>query len=529
VTAPDPLNGVPPLLLARLLGYAADSMIRHGEHAVVPGVSAFLQREGWPEANARRLADRIAAEVAAMPHNQMLEHFRAHGEIDTAARQAAQITGPEAEITERQRRIRALREAARREDKREDEATAEVTPASKIVKKRARWLWDCGDFCPQIPLGELTIAAGREGAAKTQWTYWAAARVTRGTLPGELHGQPRNVIICAREDDWSKTIVPRLEAAGADLDKVFRVQAVRVASGRTAHLSLPADNDLLEKAVTDLDAALVIFDPLLSVLDGKLNAHKASDVRAALEPLAEIAHRTGAAMTGLAHFAKMEGRDAASLISGSHAFKDVARAVLVFARDSETTGVMSQPKNNLGRLPSLSLEYRVEAVQIEAEDGQAEAPRFVMGGPTARSVEDLLDTGRARAVAEAKDFLRDELSKGERLSKDITDAARQHGIAIRTLDRARKELSITPRKHADGTWWMELPGGYGSDGVHGGYGGYGSLSSSGGYPPSLPSSSSPSRPPRPPNYSPARAREEPPQPDFQRLADLADPAVGEDE
>jgi hypothetical protein len=415
-----------------------------------------------------------------------------------------------------------------REQKRNGEfATmqAEVTPASKITKKITRWLWVAGRDLPQQPLGEITIAAGREGAAKTQWTYWVAAHVTRGTLPGELFGKPRAVIICAREDDWEKTIVPRLEAAGADLGKVFRVKVRNITSGKSFNLSLPADNELLEAQTGRLGAALVIFDPLLSALDARLNSNRASDVRAALEPLADIAHRTGAAMTGIAHFSKMEGRDAASLVSGSHAFKDVARAMVVFARDSETTGVMSQPKNNLGRIPSRSLEYEVVEVDIQASDGWAEVSKFVMGEPTARSVEDLLDTGITRAVSAAKDFLRAELNDGEQPAKDIAAGARAHQISERTLARARKELGIRPKKHEDGTWWLSLPDTQpGSVGSLGSVGSVGSLGSSGAYPPSMPSE------PRLPRMPPfPRAHEEPRRSLLQQAYEAGEPGPWEDE
>jgi hypothetical protein len=403
---------------------------------------------------------------------------------------------------------------------------AETTAASAITKKRTRWMWACGEGLPQVPLAELTIGAGREGVAKTQWTYWIATHITRGTLPGELYGKPRAVIICAREDDWSKTIVPRLEAAGADLDKVFRVMARNVHSGRSVNLVVPSDNELLEKEIRRLEAALVIFDPLLSALDARLNSHRASDVRAALEPLADIAHGTGCSMIGLAHFAKMEGRDAASLISGSHAFKDTARAVIVFARDGEATGVMSQPKNNLGRVVTRSLEYAVDAVQITVSDGVTEVPVFVMGGETARNVEDLLDNGITRAVSAAKDFLRTELNDGEQPSKDIAAGAKAHQISERTLARARKELGITPKKHQDGTWWLALPetqpGSDGSLGDLGSVGNVGSLPSSGAYPPTMPGRP---RLPRTPPFP--RVREGPLSPltpeDWDRMYELGDP------
>jgi hypothetical protein len=52
-----------------------------------------------------------------------------------------------------------------------------------------------------------------------------AGRVTRGELPGAFFGTPRSVIISAAEDAWAETVIPRLLASGADLDRVFRVDA----------------------------------------------------------------------------------------------------------------------------------------------------------------------------------------------------------------------------------------------------------------------------------------------------------------
>jgi hypothetical protein len=101
------------------------------------------------------------------------------------------------------------------------------------------WLWDA-----RLALGILALLAGREGLGKSSFGYWLAARVTRGELPGEHHGRPRAVLISATEDSWEHTVVPRLIAAGADLDQVFRVE-VRVAD-TTLGLSLPRDNGEVE-------------------------------------------------------------------------------------------------------------------------------------------------------------------------------------------------------------------------------------------------------------------------------------------
>ena len=68
-------------------------------------------------------------------------------------------------------------------------------------------------------------------------------------------------------------------------------------------------------------------------------------------------------MLGNAHFNKSAGSDPLSLVMGSAAFGNVARAALGFARDTEAEDgscVISQVKNNLGRLDLPSLRYRID-------------------------------------------------------------------------------------------------------------------------------------------------------------------------
>src|SRR5664280_2838144 len=125
----------------------------------------------------------------------------------------------------------------------EEGATREIrlTPASTIQMKSVHWLWKS-----RIPLGELTLLAGREGIGKSTIAFQIAAWLTRGELDGWFYGSPKNVIIAATEDSWEHTIVPRLTGAGADLDKVFRVDVI-VDESRHGTLTLPRDVDELRK------------------------------------------------------------------------------------------------------------------------------------------------------------------------------------------------------------------------------------------------------------------------------------------
>ena len=207
----------------------------------------------------------------------------------------------------------------------------------------------------------LTLAAGREGTGKSSFAILVAAQITRGILPGAYFGTPRKVFYLAVEDSWTHTIAPRLAAAGADLELVYRFEVVNDDRRRSDACRSPPTTSLLEAEMIAHNVALVIIDPLMSVLSERIDTHRTREVRFALDPLAKLADRTRSVVLGVCHFNKSSGTDAASLLSGSHAFRDVPRSIFGFARDDDdNTRVMTQVKNSLGRddLPSAVLHDR---------------------------------------------------------------------------------------------------------------------------------------------------------------------------
>jgi hypothetical protein len=140
------------------------------------------------------------------------------------------ILGPVIEEAERKAREAALRSGHQEPGPEHDPPEPEqeldhrrvvLTAASKIKPRRVQWLWDA-----RVALGTLALLAGREGLGKSILSYTIAAMITRGDLVGEFFGTPKSVLVAAAEDSWSQTIVPRLIAAGADLDRVFRVEVI---------------------------------------------------------------------------------------------------------------------------------------------------------------------------------------------------------------------------------------------------------------------------------------------------------------
>lgn len=363
----------------------------------------------------------------------------------------------------------------------EPERRVRLTPASTIKPRPTRWLWR-----DRIPAGELVLTPGRGGIGKSTFHAWAIAHVTNGTMPGVHEGHPRAAIIAATEDSWDRTIVPRLIVAGADLDKVYRVDVVTDDDGERS-ISLPRDVDGLAREIVRTGTALLSVDPLLGVISGGLDTHKNRDVRQALQPLTELADKTGCTVLGNAHFNKSSGSDPLSLITGSAAFGEVTRAALGFARDPEADDgscVISQVKNNLGRSDLPSLRYVIETATIDTDEGPAEVGRFVMVGESDRSVSDILrdsvsggedGTERREVDQWLTDYLTD--GGGQALAADVLAAAKSAGFSESTVKKARARIKAKSERTGFGkaafyTWVLmesmdSRPQEPGTHGTHG--------------------------------------------------------------
>ena len=335
-----------------------------------------------------------------------------------------------------------------------------VIPVSQIKVKATEWLWH-----HRIPLGALTLLPGREGTGKSTAGAWLAARVTRGELAGVYDGVPKGVFYAAREDDWERTIAPRIIAAGADISKVYRIDVT--ASGSVIELTLPEHTDLLRDGIRKHDVALLFIDPLMSVISSKIDTHKDRETRLALEPLAAAAMDTDSSVVGLTHFSKSLTTDALNLVMASKAFTAVPRAVIGMARDDdaeeENAVVLSQIKSNLGPLEVPSLKFTFQQVTVETEDGRgAHVGRLVELGESERSVSEILagrgDEADQDSWNEAAWWLYDHVTGagGEAAARDIFATGKADGHSKDSLKRASQKLELAKRKDGfQGRWlWV---------------------------------------------------------------------------
>jgi hypothetical protein len=124
--------------------------------------------------------------------------------------------------------VRALR-AADPKDGPQVVRMADVTP------ERVSWLWP-----GRIPAGKLTVIDGDPGDGKSTLSLDLAARVSTGSpMPDGTRAAPGNVLVLSAEDGVADTIRPRLDAAGADPERVI-VLTEMVEDGRAPPSSCPA-------------------------------------------------------------------------------------------------------------------------------------------------------------------------------------------------------------------------------------------------------------------------------------------------
>lgn len=310
---------------------------------------------------------------------------------------------------------------------------------SDVQPEQVSWLWP-----GRIPYGKLTVLDGAPGVGKSTLALDIAARLSTGQrLPDGTPTTAAGVIIVRPEDGLADTLVPRLLAAGADNSRIRAVETVPDKQGKRLFF-LPAGIPVLEAAIQQEQARLVIIDSLMSVLPPELNSYRDQDMRAALSPLEALAQRTGTAILAIRHLTKATDRPALYSGGGSVGIIGVARSGLLAASHptDEAVFVLAPTKSNLGPKPA-ALRYQI----VPAGD----ASRIEWLGEDTLTADELVarrNPGEKRgAREEAKAWLTLRLDGQCAPATQLQQGARAEGITAITLARAKKELGILSTRH----------------------------------------------------------------------------------
>jgi len=261
-----------------------------------------------------------------------------------------------------------------------------LRPAATVDSEALLPLWGGRFF-----RGKIGFIAGEPGLGKSQIAIFMAAAISAGGAwpPGNGNARRGDVVYISAEDGLADTILPRLQAAGANLKRVFLIESVKETMiGGCRPFNLVADVAKLDAILTSMKRPrLVIIDPVNACLAStqfqRFSANNVTDVRALLGQIEAIAKKHRVAVVCITHLTKARsGSNPLSRIVGSFAFTAAARSVHLVVHDQMDASkrIFLPAKNNLGA-DNNGLAFRIKTVELDdGTESSAVAWEKVGGG-----------------------------------------------------------------------------------------------------------------------------------------------------
>lgn len=271
------------------------------------------------------------------------------------------------------------------------------------------------------------------------------------------------VLYISTEEDPNRVLRQRLEAVGADLQRVhFLRTMIRGTDERS--FSLPRDMDQLRTLIIEKEVGLVVFDPFVGIVDGDVNMNGDAEVRRLLSQLARLAEDLNVAILLIRHLNKKAGIAAKYRGGGSIGILAAARSALTVGVDPENAGinVLAPVKCNLGPTPR-SIRFAIvpkagssriawdERCDVSADELHEPRPRLPIG-----------------KLEGAKQILAETLADGPVPETQVTKCFAAAGISESTGKRARQALGVEAKKAGfEEGWVLSLPSPPAPDGDEG--------------------------------------------------------------
>ncbi|MGB8296243.1 MAG: AAA family ATPase, partial [Polyangia bacterium] len=338
------------------------------------------------------------------------------------------------------------------------ETAAEVLPSVCVDLTQAQpedvtYSWE-----NYIALGESTLITAMPGVGKTLMVEEIMAAISVGRrLPGNHFARkPAHSILVNYEDSITKSVLPRLIAAGADPKMVHPLDFEKVA------LSLPDGWAIIEAEIGRYGAELCVIDPIQGFFDEKHSSNNDAQTRAVLRPGIAIARKHNCAMVFIRHSNKLQGANAMAKGGGSIGFTGVARWEFMLgtsdAVDDEDTRILACVKTNFKRPPSRAFKIvdvggvpKIEwlgEVAITADELASQGPSMRKGEKLEKAIESILAT----------------LADGQwHRSEEVMANAKKGKIGERTIKAAKAQLKdddkienrlVGPK--GEQSWWCRL-------------------------------------------------------------------------
>lgn len=217
-----------------------------------------------------------------------------------------------------------------------------------------------------IPKGEVSILGGDGGVGKGLYIAQLVDYVTTGKATNffsEPATSTGNVVIFSAEDQLDTVLKPRLEAAGADLNKVWAVEpgSYFEDTGEMPYL----DDPKTVNRIVATRPSLVVFDPIQQFLSPKAGLNSRMKMREATTLLRAAGREHGFAVLMVVHTNKSTNTSGRKRLSGSADLWDVARSVMVMGRTKNDGKVYVSHEKASNATPAETVQFTIAEAEAQ--------------------------------------------------------------------------------------------------------------------------------------------------------------------
>ena len=304
-----------------------------------------------------------------------------------------------------------------------------------IQVEELEWWWD-----GVIPKGVYCEVIGLPEAGKSTLMAEVIAHLSNGTpFPDEPEGTVTNSCYYSTEDHAGTTIKPRLENAGADMERVLCLDSI---DGEPLNLSYEPHLKRLQEHIQNYHLGFIVLDPISACFGGS-DAYKDHVARGMLGPLVKILQQSNCTLCAIRHTTK-KIEQAIHAGGGSGGFTAQSRAsyIVGYLDSSQEERVMVPLKTNLSVKPppqgfKLIMDEDYPFPDFPAVKWTQEYPDLKAHDLTSRTDE---SDPQRNPKDQITDWLIGLLQQGPVPSKDIKKFLEERGYSRTTYQRARDAL-----------------------------------------------------------------------------------------
>ncbi len=345
-----------------------------------------------------------------------------------------------------------------------------VTRAAEVKSRSIRWAW-----VGRLAVAYLTVLTGIEGLGKSVFSAWTIARLTRGELPGEWESEPVDVLVIAGEDGIADTWRPRLELAGAVLERVCFLNLDQLPPAWNIRDGI----EQVRAAIEETGARFIHIDALLDHMPPPKAGESINSptfTRQALGPLRRLVRELEIVGVFTMHPPKARSGDFRDLVQASQAFSAIPRVGLLIAwhpdDDADTPDrrrVIIRGKGNIGRDPG-ALQFRIVGQPFTHDDGRTTEREVVVDVvPSPVTLADLapdrlLGAREPTKTDRAADIIRAALNDGEwQPAAPIRETLAAAGLDSGSVRTQALGIARVQKRKTERAWWWRIPTGEGQE------------------------------------------------------------------